>query len=64
MRTRTLNGDTERALAESFKREAEKAKSYPKVQRVFKDLQKELEEHAETEDENLRKMQRTRLLTF
>lgn len=64
VRTRTLNGDTERAIAESFKREAGKAKSYPKVQRVFKDLQKELEEHAETEDENLRKMQRTRLLTF
>ena len=60
VRTRTLNGDTERDIAESFKKEVEKTKDYPKVQRVFKDLQKEFEENAETEDENLRKMQRTR----
>lgn len=57
---RTLNGDTERSIAESFRREVEATKSYPKVQQVFRALQNEFEQNAETEDENLRKMQRTR----
>ena len=62
--TRTLNGDTERSLVKKFREEAEKTKDYPKVQRVFRTLQNEFEKNAEHEDENLRKMQRTRLLTF
>ena len=60
VRMRTLNGDTERSIAESFRREVEATKSYPKVQQVFRALQNEFEQNAETEDENLRKMQRTR----
>lgn len=63
VRSRSLNGDTERVLVKMFRREAEKAKGYPKVQRVFKDLQKHFEEEAMTEDGNLRKMQRTRVWT-
>lgn len=64
VRMRTLNGDTERSIAESFRREVEATKSYPKVQQVFRALQNEFEQNAETEDENLRKMQRTRYLAF
>lgn len=60
VRMRTLNGDAERDIANAFKRDAEKTNDYPKVQRVFRTLQNEFEKNAEHEDENLRKMQRTR----
>lgn len=64
VRMRTLNGDTERSIAESFRREVEATKNYPKVQRVFRALQNKFEQNAETKDQNLRKMQRTRYLAF
>lgn len=64
VRMRTLNGDTERSIAESFRREVEATKAYPKVQRVFRALQNEFETYAQKGDENLRKMQRTRFLSF